>query len=834
MAGKRGIAFFVPLLVLMGFGGPPARAAGSLHEHHLAYYSVAAGWHSELSLNNADPRPLTVGVTLFNRKGKALALPDVELPATTSVELSLNDLVPRGRGFAEGSVELRFQSANPMALGSQLTVADPERHLALDMEPLMRLRSSRLEGLWWSLDSSTDARFFLTNTTGEPLSVRPQVQWQGRLSDLSPVELGPHQLTVLDVRTLLGTLGLPARAIAQGGLSLQHDGAPGALIAHGALLDRQGRFSANLPLVDPDAAPTSNLDGNGLLLGGPAAGKAFPAAARFTPTLVVKNAADTRQTVRWSLRFKEGGEPREERGPAIELAPHEVRRIELAPAHSGPVEDAGLALEHSGRPGTLVAALSSVDRARGLVVDVPFASVAPGSGFGGSHPFRIDERWRSVAYLTNTTANPTTASYLVFYEDGYWSPDLLRLAPGETVSIDLERLRDEGVPDRQGRRLPRDLHRGQLAWTPREPNALVGRVVRFDKTTGRAANFSCPNCCGSEADHYDFFVTPFSGWPGSSQSMTVQRWDRWCSYVTEGPYDVTYGLDYSSANPSIATANPGQVGYVSPGATNITVSETLWRQDYISAEDCGSFPYISSGDTPADTLPSVRVSGPLTVPLGDKNTVQLTAVGTPSGGTYSWTTSSNKVSLSNTSSDQVTVTAQTMSAAKGDVRVTVTYQTAQGSASAFLDLTVQKPSSLTRMNNSSTTSEASCTPPGGTSGSGCGVTRTFTYIIYDQLGDPFQANAVTFWDKITNVSGQNGCNITTYKTTCPNNTGPCAKTTNGLIDETLGICSTACKSGSSCITGCTTTAKQIWTVNGIALPEITLTYRCNQILVNGQ
>lgn len=804
-------------------------------EMHLAYYTVDRGWSSTLSLNNAEPRPLAVDVTLYGRSGEALPLPTLMLPGNSSHEISLAEVVAGRRELAEGSVEIRFASHNAMAVGTQLTLVDGARKLGLDLEPAMHQRSSTLEGLWWSLDAGSEVRIHFSNATASPVKVTPSLELRGTVYELEPRTLGPHALESLDLRSTLRVLGLPARTLGQGGFTLNHDGSAGAILAYGALLDQHGRYSANLPFVDPQGIATASFDGTGLPVGRPAAGSPFPTEARFSPWLVLRNLTTEPQTVRWHLQGRSEGEPWTKSSAPLELAPREIRRIELVRVLDlglgNEVDDTAIRIETSGPPGSLLAALSSLDRGRGLVVDVPLLSVPPSSGFGGSHPFTLEKGFRSVAYLTNTSDQPTTASYLILHEGGHYSSGILELAPHETLSVDFQRLRDEGRPDLAGRTLPRDLARGQILWSPREPNALIGRVVRFDARTGRAANFSCPNCCGPTSDYYAFHVAPFSGWPGNFQGMEVDRYDRYCGWP-DGPYRVTGQLAFSSEAPAIATASVGEVQYVSPGATNVVVSETLWYLDNISAEDCGWYPYQSQGMSPVDTNPTVNINGPETVPLGTKDSVTLTATGTPAGGTFSWSESSNnRVTLSATSGSSVTVKAGKPSEAENDVTVSVTY-TVNGitTSPAQLQMTVRKPTSLVKTGTDTTTSEARCTTSSGAAG--CGVKRTFVYQVKDQLGKNFSlatsTGGVTFYDTITTVAGQNGCNLSGYNTTCPM-PGPCSQVTFGTFNETLSICAPACRSGVRCITGCTTTARQVWTVNGIDMPELELTYACNSI-----
>jgi hypothetical protein len=177
------------------------------------------------------------------------------------------------------------------------------------------------------------------------------------------------------------------------------------------------------------------------------------------------------------------------------------------------------------------------------------------------------------------------------------------------------------------------------------------------------------------------------------------------------------------------------------------------------------------------------------------------------------------------------------STSQGDtpVKVTYTYNGQSGSKTAYI--TVQKPSALIIQGPDTTTSEATCNAGVGT---GCGVTRTFTYQVLDQIGggEPINSAGMQVWDSITTGS-TNQLGLTGYVTTCTKdnetNSGPCGVTTNSTgewLEKSLGVCSTFCYSSGACITAGETTASQVWHVNGFALPAQQITYECNKVLVN--
>jgi hypothetical protein len=152
-------------------------------------------------------------------------------------------------------------------------------------------------------------------------------------------------------------------------------------------------------------------------------------------------------------------------------------------------------------------------------------------------------------------------------------------------------------------------------------------------------------------------------------------------------------------------------------------------------------------------------------------------------------------------------------------------------------LTVLYPASLSIVaGTDSTTREATCNAGVGT---GCGVTRSFTYQVLDQTGHALTGSWIAsqqVWDAI-NTTSPNGLGITSYTTTCsPPNTGPCGVHVNsqGQFNESpgLSVCSTYCYSNGTCVTAGYTAASQTVHIGSYAVVQ-QLQYYCNQVKVNG-
>ncbi len=106
----------------------------------------------------------------------------------------------------------------------------------------------------------------------------------------TPISLAAHQTTVVYLDKLLKDVHVNNEGIGQGGLSITHNGPAGALIAHGFIQSKTGRYVSNLDFIDPAGEMSSVLEARGLMLGYPASTTVFPAPSYFTPVLALRNA----------------------------------------------------------------------------------------------------------------------------------------------------------------------------------------------------------------------------------------------------------------------------------------------------------------------------------------------------------------------------------------------------------------------------------------------------------------------------------------------------------------------------------------------------------------
>lgn len=233
---------------------------------------------------------------------------------------------------------------------------------------------------------------------------------------------------------------------------------------------------------------------------------------------------------------------------------------------------------------------------------------------------------------------------------------------------------------------------------------LMGQLVVLKRNKGMASPYTC-FMCGCGLSYICVDVTPMV----VNLLVAGTYWDVAtamyfnCNGATLY-YTVTNSAYWWASLPAIAKVNnttqkglvTGQSGRTTPIYASFTdqVVDNAWYPDYA----CHYYD-VDCGDNNTANVVTVSISGPANVPLrasgsSGPNSINLTATGTPSGGSYSWSSTSSRVTLSNTTSATVTVTSASASSAVGDVPVTVTYTYNGKSSNATQNVTVRKPTSL--------------------------------------------------------------------------------------------------------------------------------------------
>ena len=572
-----------------------------------SFYDIRDRWRSVLTLNNKGADPMTPTITAYAANGRSFRVPTTAVPGDSFVELDLNELLADlGRDFAHGSLRVAYYGKK-LEMGAQVLVKDLDAGLqfAEQLTYAVADPSGRTEAVWWMPPGQTVRhRVVVTNTTDAIVNVTMSLhdaepdRPRGRPGDQQvEVRLQPRAQRLVDIDQAAGwRRAAPGGA---GGATVVFDGGPGAVMARALLHDPRSGYSLSVPFQTP-AAKTPTVHGTGVRV-------KDSSGTPMRPVFVARNTGTSRTAVNGRLVVGANAEGAVLALPVTSLEPGEARLLDVRSAWqaAAAVEDVtsvGIELEQASSPGAVVMSASTVSVNGDQVFTVPLIDPeAPPSSTGG-YPWRADADTSTVVHLKNTTELPQVYLLQLSFPGGAYAPGLKTLRPGQSVTVDVRALRDQQVPDRLGRTIPRDATYGQVHWSAkgRERHVIIGRAEHVAQDGRVSASYACVNCCPDN---------PYENWsePGSlalspgSDHPAIVEWlrDIDCYDTVLEAYDLgNGGLQWQSSNTSVATVIWGEVTPVGGGSAYITGTyQTSWWA-HEQNTDCEDDPYFVVYETP--------------------------------------------------------------------------------------------------------------------------------------------------------------------------------------------------------------------------------------------
>jgi|GEM_PF-1362957 len=634
---------------------------GAADQHmHAAIYTTTEGQTPTLGLNNSQNHPMTAQVTLYNKHGQALAIPPITLGPHQNHGWNIADWVRHEHGFEEGSLEVFYRGPS-MALGAQETVTDVNHSLSYDVhlqEP-MDFMSPRADGMWWALDDNhEEAEVFVANTSATQTTVTPTFYVGGTAYQGEAIVLNGHESDSIDIDKSLKKLRVHGDT-SVGGISLTYTNGPGKLAVVGVISNKHTGFSTTMRFIDQAGQHTTSLHGASILIGKPEANLGFSASARFTPHVFVRNNTNQPVQVNPRIRYTLFDQPNTVTLAAVTLAPNAVRELDLSPAinaiGTNPITDTGIEIDHTGQPGAVMACAASVDQSGSNVIDVPVKDPKSEMGFkGGSYPWHIAGDNRAVLHIKSVDA-PTDglrrqAMAKLYFDGGEYNLPLQQMEAGQTVEVDLKKLRDDQVKDVVGNVIPLNVTGGQLDWSGRaNKGEFIGRLIEYNPVSGVASSLSCEGACPCDPGFGHGVINPniISGFVGDTFGLQALETDPDCNGQNSFTFTVgsPQGLQYSSSNENVITISGDTATLVGPGAAEVTADwDALYMTQhcFLSAEGecvdatCTSRPVNSPIVHDPVESTKVQISSAKNVMDGASAQFSVTVTGPTSASSYSW------------------------------------------------------------------------------------------------------------------------------------------------------------------------------------------------------
>lgn len=201
--------------------------------------------------------------------------------------------------------------------------------------------------------------------------------------------------------------------------------------------------------------------------------------------------------------------------------------------------------------------------------------------------------------------------------------------------------------------------------------AMEAGIYNVKKAT--CGTYSCETCNGVTAG-YLYPLNSFSVASGSSTQLNfIETWNSGIQYNMNG------SSNWSSTNTSVATVtSSGLVTGVAAGVCNISAHDKFSEPTYtanfcgINLPACPVQPSSPPGGISRGTVPpTVTIQGNLFVYVGQDPTVPpinvLFGQGSPSNGTYAWSSPDTTISFDNNSAQDVHLTATTYNTTASNV-----------------------------------------------------------------------------------------------------------------------------------------------------------------------
>ena len=553
---------------------------GDNKPHTLAgsYYTLKNNFSAKLLLNNKGPSPLEVRPTIFAMSGEKFEPPAVTVAGNSYVFVNLADWAAlAGSEFQEGSIQL-FHRGKDLVLGSQIYLTNRSGRLSFEEklgEPA-NLSSSMAAGVWWLPSPKGAVDLVLSNSTSETLSVTATVRAENpKVENSLTLQLSPHETRMLDLKSEL--IGKASGAMSRfGAISVEHKRVPGGLIVRAMAYEAAIGYSLPIQFSDPLGGKSTSLQGAGLRVG--RVGR-----EALAPKVVAYNAGETSTTLNGRIQYTTAdGTDGVAYLPQIELGPRTTELIDvLQPFKAHNVENriatASLEFEYTGSPGRVITSAFSVSESGEHVFRVPLWDIVAQRSATGGYPWYIEGDSSTVVYIKNVTDEERQYTLQLRYDGGVYALGVQTIAPRHTTAFDIRTLREQQVPDADGKTLPLDAKSGQVNWSMRgsQNKVLIGRSEQVDLAKGVSSNYACQNCCPDSFDSgwvdpagADGFVGDW--WTFQGREQTVN-----CYGSPNPPFDPWPSWDSADSNvcPCMSGIGTGQL----PGFTSIQAHWTSYE-----------------------------------------------------------------------------------------------------------------------------------------------------------------------------------------------------------------------------------------------------------------
>ena len=408
------------------------------------YFAASETQSSQLLLHNKrGDAEISASAYLLVSAGRRALIARRVLRPKESTMIAIDAALLRSLGVrtSEGGILIEYEFDEPQALDASMAVL--RRGGGRYTMPVLRrdqIRGTVQEAVMHIPGPEARAFLAVQNTATSPRTATITVQGSRETLTMEPLTLEPLQSAIIALDSALARTGATTAAA----IRLTNSGSSGDVIVTGAVTDARTRYAARLRFHDLAHGEHSRIvRAQFLVLGPQDRALGFPAGTSFRAVCTLRNPLTAPRTVRPRVKWLEGTVMREAFLEPVRLAPHEVRVIDLSAAqqqgaipssfHIGVLE-----VPYDGDEGHILAQLTSVDAATGLVLD-DWMTSHESHAIAGMQ-WSVDEQRQTLISITN--AGPKTDRFSVQLYTAAGTVDLppVVLAGGEIALLNFRAL----------------------------------------------------------------------------------------------------------------------------------------------------------------------------------------------------------------------------------------------------------------------------------------------------------------------------------------------------------------------------------------------------------
>lgn len=558
---------------------------------------------SEIVLNSRSPQVKEVTPTFYTAEGQPVVGRKVQLQPAEIRFVPIENLIPeehRGRS-RWGGLALSF-SGQPREVWAQIAYHGARKAGAVDVTfSVLREHGSNVqEAVWWTPNHGVTV-FALGNSSDTPIRVNLQHS-DGKSQD---VYIAPFATEYLRRHANFSDTNHKPAGMGES-VKLTTSGPPGSLRAAGFVASADGGFTSSIRFYDPQTVVQPNLFATQFRV------------KNAVPRMVLKNTSATDISARPRFLPSAGTSGDLVELPSVTLGPQEVVEVDLdslvaTAAGRADLDVVSVEVMNSGPSGSLIGALYSTDAPTGTVYDVPLRDSGPIRNSTGAYPWRVGGGYSTNVSITNVGHSPTQFTVNIKHKGGVYTLDPRELAVGETATFDLKKIRDEGIPDRNGNVIPLSVNEGQFRWSVHDGDdlsRLIGRAEVVNASRRTSSSYSCLCDCPDSFYDGDFSPRAFGVPLGRSfAQVLVTKRTRDCAGNMHGPYQAwaSWAVDAASVTSmSMVSTGTAKADGLAEGESSISAG--IQGTVYVwNGNGCYSYPGYTNPGGNVTVMP--RITG---------------------------------------------------------------------------------------------------------------------------------------------------------------------------------------------------------------------------------